>query len=76
MAREYLNSLPPYPEQFDGRGIVICAGGIRYFACAAVAAKMLRHVGCTLRRWAWPASMPTLLTGGAPDLTVFWKGGS
>jgi hypothetical protein len=53
LAREYLNSLPPFPEQFDGRGIVICAGGTRYFACAYVAAKMLRHVGCSLPIQFW-----------------------
>jgi hypothetical protein len=53
LARECLNSLPPYPEQFDGRGIVICAGGIRYFVCAYVAAKMLRHLGCSLPIQFW-----------------------
>ncbi|HVA49031.1 MAG TPA: glycosyltransferase [Pirellulales bacterium] len=53
LARECLNSLPRYPEQFDGRGIVICAGGIRYFVCAYVAAKMLRHLGCSLPIQFW-----------------------
>lgn len=53
LARECLNSLPPYPEQYDGRGIVICAGGNRYFVCAYVAAKMLRHLGCSLPIQFW-----------------------
>src|SRR5215470_6279820 len=30
--------------RFDGRGIVICAGGPRYFTCAWVLISVLRHV--------------------------------
>jgi hypothetical protein len=34
----------PYPEdRFEGRGIVICAGGPRYFTCAWVLLTLLRH---------------------------------
>ena len=35
----------PFPEgRFDGRGIVICAGGVRYFTCAWVLIAILRRV--------------------------------
>lgn len=45
----------PYPsERFSGRGIVICAGGARLFACAWVAIHMLRRVvGCRLPIQVW-----------------------
>jgi hypothetical protein len=34
-----------YPKgRFEGRGIVICAGGTRYFTCAWVLISVLRHV--------------------------------
>ncbi len=36
-----------------GRGIVICAGGIRYFTCAWVCINMLRKTGCTLPVELW-----------------------
>ena len=35
------------------RGIVICAGGIRYFTCAWVCINMLRKMGCTLPIELW-----------------------
>lgn len=31
------------PGRFDGRGIVICAGGVRYFTCAFVLIRLLRR---------------------------------
>lgn len=37
----------------DGRGIVICAGGIQYFLCAWVCINMLRWHGCTLPIELW-----------------------
>jgi len=41
--------LEEYPaDRFKGRGIVICAGGPRYFTNAWVTVKMLRHHGCKL----------------------------
>ena len=50
-----------YPaEQFRGRGIVIPAGGMKYFPCAWVCIKMLRRFGCTLPIEVWhlgPAEM-------------------
>ena len=40
-----LGNPPPFPEdRFAGRGIVICAGGQRYFACAWVLISVLRQV--------------------------------
>ena len=45
---------PPYPEaRFHGRGIVVCGGGDKYFPCAWVCIRMLRHVGCTLPIELW-----------------------
>ena len=38
---------------FAGRGIVICAGGERYFACAWVCINMLRRLGCRLPIQLW-----------------------
>jgi hypothetical protein len=39
----------PYPEnRFAGRGIVIGAGGAKFFTCAWAAVAVLRHLGCTL----------------------------
>lgn len=49
LSREYLASLQPYPaDRFNGRGVVICAGGHRLFTNGWVCMRMLRHVGCTL----------------------------
>ena len=48
----YIKRIPAYPETFDGRGIVICAGG-RYFPSAWVNIHMLRHLGCTLPIQIW-----------------------
>ena len=45
---------PAWPaRRFRGRGIVICGGGAKYFPCAWVAVKMLRHLGCTLPIELW-----------------------
>jgi Mannosyltransferase putative len=44
----------PYPaERFEGRGIVIPAGGVKYLTCAWVCIKMLRHLGCNLPVELW-----------------------
>ena len=49
LAEEAIASAPPYPtERFDGRGIVICASGLRYFVCAWICVRMLRRLGCRL----------------------------
>lgn len=42
-----------YPDSYEGRGIVIPGGGFRYFTCAWVCVKMLRHVGCDLPIELW-----------------------
>jgi ADP-heptose:LPS heptosyltransferase len=42
-----------YPGGFEGRGIVIPAGGEKYFASAWVNLNMLRHVGCALPVELW-----------------------
>lgn len=43
-----------FPEdRFDGRGIVICAGGARMFTCAWICIGMLRRLGCTLPIEVW-----------------------
>jgi len=54
-ALEAMVKAPPrYPaRRFRGRGIVICGGGAKYFPCAWVAVKMLRHLGCTLPIELW-----------------------
>lgn len=50
----YTNTIKPYPSQdFSGRGIVMCAGGLRYFTCSWVAIHMLRRSGCTLPIEIW-----------------------
>jgi hypothetical protein len=71
----------PYPaERFAGRGIVICAGGARFFTCAWVAIGILRrHLGCTLPIEVWylgaeemSPAMRSLLEGeGAQPIDAF-----
>jgi len=47
-------SLPPYPTgRFQGRGVVIPGGGVKYFPSAWVCIHILRHVGCTLPIELW-----------------------
>ena len=48
-----IETLPPYQNTFDGRGIVICGGGIGYFTCAWVCIRQLRRLGCTLPIQLW-----------------------
>ena len=49
-----VSSIKSYSEErFDGRGVVICGGGIRYFTNAWVCIQMLRHVGCRLPIQLW-----------------------
>jgi ADP-heptose:LPS heptosyltransferase len=45
-------SLPAMPPS-EGRGIVICGGGVRYFTCAWVCINMLRQLGCKLPVEVW-----------------------
>lgn len=41
------------PDFPPGCGIVICAGGIKYFTCAWITVKMLRKLGCRLPIELW-----------------------
>jgi Mannosyltransferase putative len=52
----------PYPAgRFDGRGIVICAGGARFYTCAWVAIGILRrHLGCSLPIEVWYLGAPEM----------------
>ena len=52
-AAAFLKSVPPYPGTFSGRGIVICAGGVKYLTPAWVLINMLRRLGCTLPIEVW-----------------------
>jgi alpha 1,2-mannosyltransferase len=49
LAEEAMASVAAYPaERFEGRGIVICASGLRYFTCAWICVRMLQRFGCAL----------------------------
>jgi hypothetical protein len=62
----YLRAAAPYPQgRFHGRGIVVCGGGPKYFPCAWVCIRMLRHVGCTLPIELWHV--------GASELPDEWR---
>ena len=52
--QRYRDSIPAYPEgRFNGRGIVICAGGVKYFTCVWVLLNLLRGSGCQLPVEVW-----------------------
>lgn len=48
-----IKTIPEYAENFNGRGIVICGGGIRLFTSAWVCINMLRKLGCELPVQLW-----------------------
>ncbi len=52
-SEKFIKNTPEYPDHFAGRGIVICAGGTRYLACAWVCTNMLRKWGCKLPIEIW-----------------------
>lgn len=52
-AAEFLNHIPKPTRSYSGRGIVICAGGTRYFTNAYICASLLRAHGCTLPIQFW-----------------------
>lgn len=61
-----LASTPPYPGGFDGRGIVLCGGGVQYYTNAWVAIKTLRRLGCRLPIELWhlgPEEMDATMAG-------------
>jgi hypothetical protein len=51
--RMAISRLPQRARRWRGRGIVICAGGSRYFPCAWVCINMLRRQGCELPIQLW-----------------------
>jgi Mannosyltransferase putative len=53
LARTLIDNMPTYPGGYSGHGIVIAAGGHRFFTCAYVCACMLRYVGCNLPIQFW-----------------------
>jgi hypothetical protein len=53
MAKDFVESIGPYPGGFEGRGIVMCVGGVRCFTCAWVCVNMLRRAGCGLPIQYW-----------------------
>jgi hypothetical protein len=69
LLEEFITNPPPFPaESFNGRGVVICAGGEQYFTCAWICINRLRRIGCTLpvELWhlgstEWNAEMEELL---------------
>ena len=51
--QDFAAQIPPYPDHFQGKGIVICAGGLKYFTCAWINISLLRMHGCTLPIEVW-----------------------
>ena len=47
-AESSMNAARSSADPDSGRGIVICAGGEKYFTCAWVCVRMLRELGCKL----------------------------
>lgn len=64
---EAIGSIPPCPDHFRGRGIVVCAGG-RYLPGAWILLKMLHRVGCTLPVQLWHLGQREFT---APDQRLF-----
>jgi hypothetical protein len=50
---QFIRTMPAYPDRHQGRGIVICGGGVRYFTNAWVCINMLRRLGCRLPVQVW-----------------------
>jgi ADP-heptose:LPS heptosyltransferase len=50
---KFIRQIPPPPFEFQGRGIVICGGGVRYFTNAWVCVNILRQLGCRLPIQLW-----------------------
>ncbi|HEY4416734.1 MAG TPA: glycosyltransferase family 9 protein [Verrucomicrobiae bacterium] len=70
--RAAASPVPPLPAM-QGRGIVICAGGIRLFTNAWVCIQRLRRLGCTLPIEVWhigPAEMDAEMSGLLQGLGV------
>lgn len=52
-AEKFIAKLPDAPPPAEGRGIVICGGGVKYFTTGWVCIRMLRHLGCELPIQFW-----------------------
>lgn len=52
-SERFIRTIPEYPGRFAGTGIIICAGGTKYLACAWVCINMLRKLGCHLPIEVW-----------------------
>jgi len=53
ISEAFLKTIPASPDNYTGRGIVICGGGIRLFTSAWVCINMLRKLGCALPIQLW-----------------------
>ena len=51
--KHHLKDIKPYPGGIQGRGIVMCAGGVGYFTCCWVAIHAIRRTGCRLPIEVW-----------------------
>jgi|GEM_PF-694289 len=49
----FAEKIDPYPDCYEGTGIVICGGGVKYFTCAWVNIHLLRRNGCVLPIELW-----------------------
>ncbi|MGO8698727.1 MAG: glycosyltransferase family 9 protein [Limisphaerales bacterium] len=49
----FIPTIPAYPGGYEGRGIVVCGGGVKYFASVWVCLNMLRRLGCSLPIQLW-----------------------
>jgi ADP-heptose:LPS heptosyltransferase len=49
----FIETIPAYPARYDGRGIVVCGGGAKYFTNFWVCVNMLRRLGCALPVQFW-----------------------
>ncbi|HXH19076.1 MAG TPA: FkbM family methyltransferase [Chitinophagales bacterium] len=52
-SEHFIQSIPKYPGKYKGKGIVICAGGVRLFTSAWVCINMLRKLDCQLPIQLW-----------------------
>lgn len=54
MAEAYIPTIPPVdPKAYSGRGIIMLAGGLRYFPGAYINIRLLRYLGVTLPIEVW-----------------------
>ena len=51
-ATRFIQTIPRYPDHFEGRGIVVTGGG-KYFVSAYITIRVIRHVGCKLPIELW-----------------------